>query len=115
MSAMLLFAIVFLYTAVLWVVILFIYSTFVESFDFGVLSTFAWKSAILIAIISAVTVFVPYGGFFTLLIWALGLLLLFRKDPWEARILIVMIWVSNFVVGWIIRLLTLRLGEAYQP
>ena len=113
---MLLFLIIFLYTAVLWVVILFLYSTLVESFDFGVLSTFAWKSAILIAIISAVEAFVPYGGWFTLLIWALGLLLLFRKDPWESRILIVMIWVTNFIVGWVIRLMFLRAWEtAYQP
>jgi len=114
MSVMLLFAIAFLYTAVLWVVILFVYSTFVESFDFGVLSTFAWKSAILIAIISAVEVFVPYGGGFVLLIWGLGLLILFRKDPWEWRILIVMLWVSDLIVGWIIRLLTLRLWQGYE-
>jgi hypothetical protein len=114
MSAVLLFPIIFLYTAVLWVVVLVIYSTFVESFDFGVLSTFAWKSVILIAIVAAVETFVDYGGWFAVFIWALGLLVLFRKDLWEMRILIVMIWVSNLVVGWIIRLMTLRLWEAYN-
>jgi hypothetical protein len=114
MSALLLFTIIFLYTAVLWVVILFIYSTFVEPFDFGVLSTFAWKSVILVAIVSAVETFVPYGGWFAVFIWGLGLLILFQKDLWEMRILIVMIWASNLVVGWIIRLLTLRLWEAYK-
>lgn len=105
MSEIVVFAIVFIYTAILWVVVLVLYSAFIESFDFGALSTFAWKSAILVGIISAVVSFVPYGGFLALLIWALGLLILFQKDVWESRVLVILIWVVNFVAGLIMRAL----------
>jgi hypothetical protein len=35
MTWLIVFAIVFIYTAILWVVVLIIYSAFIESFDFG--------------------------------------------------------------------------------
>jgi hypothetical protein len=114
MPALLLFLIIFVYSAVLWVVILFLYSTFVESFDFGILSKFAWKSAILVGIVAAMEAFIPHGSWFTPFVWGAGLVILFRRDAWETLILVVMIWVANFLVGLIIRLLLLRLWEPYE-
>ncbi|MBM4069374.1 MAG: hypothetical protein FJ271_10565 [Planctomycetes bacterium] len=100
---MVLFALVFGYTAIVWVAVIFLYSFFIESFDFGALSTFAWKSALLVGILAAVTVWVPYGGFFTLFVWALGLLIVFQKDLWESRVLIILLWSVNFVAGLVLR------------
>lgn len=110
MSNAALFAIVFTYTAILWVAVIFLYSAFIESFDFGALSTFVWKSALLVGIVAAVATFVPHGGFFTLLIWALGLLILFQRDLWESRVLIILLWAANFIAGLILRGLLLSAG-----
>lgn len=94
------FLIVFTYTAILWVIVLAIYSAFFEPFDFGPLSTFALKSAILVGIVSASGLFLGIGGrLANLLIWWLGLILLFRRDFWESRVLVVLLWGVNFLVG----------------
>jgi hypothetical protein len=97
------FAIVFLYTAILWVVVLILYSVFIESFDFGRLSTFALKSVLIVGIVAAVATFVPYGGLLNLLVWALGLLIIFRKDMWELRVLVLLLWGVNFAAGLLLR------------
>jgi hypothetical protein len=97
------FTIVFIYTAILWVVVLVIYSAFIESFDFGPLSTFALKSVIVVGAVAAVATFVPYGGLFNLIVWALGLLIIFRKDLWELRVLVLLLWGVNFAAGLLLR------------
>ena len=84
MNLLVIFTIVFIYTAILWVVVLFIYSAFIESFDFGALSTFALKSVLQVSLVAAVATFVPFGGYLALLVWALGLLIIFQKDLWES-------------------------------
>jgi hypothetical protein len=97
------FIIVFIYSAILWVAVLIIYSAFIESLDFGRLSTFALKSVILIAIVAAVVSFVPWGGFLTFPLWGLGLIIIMRVDLWEARMLLALLWVVNYFVGLAVR------------
>ena len=80
-----------------------IYSAFFESFDFGRLSTFVLKSVIIVSVVAAVATFVPYGGLLNLVIWALGLLIIFRKDVWELRVLVFLLWGVNFAAGLLIR------------
>jgi len=101
--SLMIFTIVFIYTAILWVVVLLIYSAFIESFDFGALSTFALKSVIIVGVIAAVATFVPYGGLLNLLIWGLGLVIIFRKDLWEVGVLVILLWAVNFAAGLILR------------
>jgi hypothetical protein len=103
MSDAAIFAIVFAYSAVLWVVVLVIYSAFVESLDFGRLSMFGLKSVVLIGIVAAVNTFIPYGGLLTLIVWAIGLVIVFRMDLWEIRVLVLLLWGVNFVFGLLIR------------
>ncbi len=105
MSGLVQFGIVYLYTAILWVVVLVVYSMLMEPFDFGVLSTFVWKSALLVAIVAAVVAFVPMGGLISLGIWILGLLILFRKDLWECRVLVLLLWALNYVTGLLLQFL----------
>lgn len=97
------FAIIFAYSAVLWALVLVIYSAFVESLDFGPLSTFALKSVILVGIVAAVATFIPYGGLLTLIVWAIGLVIVFKMDLWEIRVLVLLLWGVNFLFGLLIR------------
>lgn len=99
MEHLIIFGIVFVITFVIWVIVLVLYSALIESFDFGPLLAFAAKSAILVALVSLTRIYVPWGGWLSLLVWGLGLVVLFRMDLWEARILVVLIWGLNFVVG----------------
>jgi hypothetical protein len=101
--ALTIYAIVFAYTAVLWVVVIVIYSMFIESLDFGRLSTFALKSVVLVAIVAVVVTFVPYGGWLSLLVWWVGLMAIFRMDLWQSRVLVVLLWGVNFAAGLILR------------
>ena len=97
--------IVIFYTAIVWVVALVIYNHLFEPFDFGALSSFIWKSAILVVLASLVITFVPFGIFVSLIVWLAGLMLIFKKDPWECRILVALIWVTYFLVNMAMSLL----------
>ncbi|MBI2804039.1 MAG: hypothetical protein HYX68_03545 [Planctomycetes bacterium] len=110
MQYLILLPIVFLYTAVLWVVVLILYNLLFEPFDFGVLSAFALKSAILVGVVSLVVTFVPYGGLASLIVWWIGLMVVFQKDFWECRILVIMIWGVNFLFGLLIHALVLSMS-----
>jgi hypothetical protein len=92
-------SIVFIYTAVLWVVVLLLYNLFFEPFDFGPLGWFAGKSAILVFIVSLTVTFVPFGGLASLVVWWIGLMIIFKKDLLECRILVIMIWGTNFLIS----------------
>jgi hypothetical protein len=91
--------IVFVYTAVLWVVVLLLYNVLFEPFDFGSLGFFAGKSAILVFLIALTVTFVRYGDLASLPIWWIGLMVIFKKDLLECRILVVLIWGTNFLVS----------------
>ncbi len=51
--------IVFIYTAILWVVVLILYNLLFEPFDFGALGLFAVKSAILVSLVTLTVVSFP--------------------------------------------------------
>src|SRR5262245_25621960 len=96
------FPIIFIYLSVLWVGVLVVYNIFFEPFDFGPLASFAGKSAILIAVITAISL-IPYVYFFSLIFWWIGLMIIFKKDLWECKILVFLIWglsiLFRFVLG----------------
>jgi hypothetical protein len=111
MEYLILFPIVFIYTAILWVAVLVVYNLLFEPFDFGALTDFAWKSAILVAIVSIIVTFVPFGGLASLIVWWIGLMIVFKKDFWECRILVILIWFVNFIFGLLIRGLVLSIAN----
>lgn len=86
----------FLYLAVLWVIVLTVYNLILEPFDFGPLGIFAAKSALLLAIMSGLYL-VPYASWFALVFWWIGLMVIFKKDFWECRVLVVLIWGIGFI------------------
>ncbi len=89
------FLICYLATAVVWVIALVLYNTFIESLHFGPLGSFTIKSAFLLLAVVLVVMFVPLGGWLSLLVWGIGLLFLFHMDAWEMRMLIGMVWLTN--------------------
>jgi len=99
MQYLIILPIVFIYTAILWVVVLVLYNLIFEPFDFGPLGTFAAKSVGLVLLVSLVVTFAPFGMLASLIVWWLGLMLIFKKDFWECRIFVIMIWGINFLVG----------------
>jgi len=105
------FAIIFAYTLVVWLIVLTIYHNLIEPFDFGPLSTFAVKTLVIVAIVTTVVLLVPGGRYLALLIWWLGLAVLFGRDLWESRMLVVLLWVVNFVVGLALQAWLLSLAQ----
>lgn len=100
MSDFAIFSIVWLITAFIWVVVLVVYSSLIESFDFGHLPSFAAKSAALVTTVTLVLMYVPFGGLLSLGVWYLGLVSLFKMDPWECKYLVFLVWAVRFAVGW---------------
>ncbi|MCS7046333.1 MAG: hypothetical protein NZO58_08260 [Gemmataceae bacterium] len=94
------FFFVLAYSAVLWVVVLVLYSVWIEPFDFGPLSSFAWRSSVLLTIVTTNTLLLKTtGDLINLLVWWLGMLILFRRDFWESRVLVMMVWGAHCVAG----------------
>jgi hypothetical protein len=91
------FVVVFVVTAAVWIAAATIYNLLMGGFNFGELSAFVWKSALLVALASAV-LFVPFGGWLALAIWWIGVVALFGMDFWEAKIIVVIIWACCFVI-----------------
>jgi hypothetical protein len=110
MSEFALFCVIFLYSAILWVVVLVIYSALVESLDFGRLWLFAVKSLVLIAGVAAVVTFVPGGIFVSMLAWGVGLVLIMRLDFSTAGKLIVVLGGVNLVAYLLLYWLVLSPG-----
>jgi hypothetical protein len=84
------FLVVFVVTAAVWIAAATIYNLLIGGFNFGELSAFARKSALLVALASAV-LFVPFGGWLALAIWWIGVVALFGMDFWEAKIIVVLL------------------------
>jgi hypothetical protein len=99
--------IVFIYTAILWVAVLFLYNLLFEPFDFGALGWFAGKSAILVFLVTLTVVFIPFGSLAALVVWWIGLMVIFKKDLLECKVLVAFIWGTNFLFGLAIRALLL--------
>lgn len=89
----------FVLLALVWVAVLAVYNMFLEPFDFGPLSTFAAKSVALVMIVALFVTFVPLGGLASLLVWWIGLMLIFKKDFWECKILVILIWGVSFLLS----------------
>jgi hypothetical protein len=104
--------IVFIYTAVLWVVVLLLYNLLFEPFDFGSLGWFAGKSAILVFIVSLTVTFVPFGSLASLPVWWIGLMIIFKKDLLECRILVVLIWGTNFLFNLVMGAMLMSAGQS---
>jgi hypothetical protein len=101
MSDFALFCVVFAYSAVLWVVVLVLYSMLVESLDFGRLWLFAVKSLVLIGVVAAVVRFVPGGILVSMLAWGVGLVLIMRLDFSTAGKVILILGGVN-LVAWLL-------------
>jgi hypothetical protein len=92
------FALIFIVTAVGWVLSLVAYSALIGGFDFGRLSTFVLKSVIQVAAVTAVLLFVPWGGLVSIAVWWLGAIALFGQDLWEAKMLVLICWLMGILV-----------------
>jgi hypothetical protein len=97
MATLIFLAIAFVYLSIIWIAVLAIYNVFLEPFDFGPLGSFALKSVALVAIVSAFVTFVPFGGLASLIVWWIGLMVIFKKDFWECKILVILIWGISFL------------------
>jgi hypothetical protein len=91
------FAILYVIVAVIFVIATIAYSSLIEPLDFGSLLPFVGKAAVLVGIVSGVLL-IPYGGWFALIVWWVGVMIVFRVDFWSARILVAIIWVLTFLV-----------------
>jgi hypothetical protein len=97
MATLLFIVIAFIYLSIIWVAVLAVYNVFVEPFDFGPLSLFAAKSVALVLTVALFVTFVPFGGLASLIIWWIGLMVIFKKDFWECKILVILIWGISFL------------------
>ena len=91
--------IIFVYTTILWFLVIVLYNFVLEPFDFGPLRSFALKSLGLILLVSLIVTFVMAGIYASLIVWWFGLMLLFKKDFWECKVLVILIWGINLLVG----------------
>jgi hypothetical protein len=62
--------------------------------EFGSLSAVFLKGGFLLVAVNLIML-IPYGGWLTLPVWWLGLMMLFRIDFWEARVLVIINWALN--------------------
>jgi len=93
------FAVLFAFSTAVWVVALFVYSGLIGGLDFGRLHLFVLKSAGLLLAVNLITL-IPYGGYFTIVVWWLGLMLVLKLDFWEARNLVIILWLLN-LLAWV--------------
>jgi LSD1 subclass zinc finger protein len=83
---------------------MFISSAVAGGIDFGEARIVIPKAAALLIVINMINLS-PCGGFgsaVTLPIWLVGLMTLFKIDVWETRILLVVNWVLNTIVRWVV-------------
>src|ERR1041385_4048187 len=91
MNPLVKFSIIFVYTSILWGVVVYLYNRFFEPFEFGTLGSFLGKSALLIFVVSLCGLHF-IGILISVLIWWAGLRLLFKEDFWACRILVLLLW-----------------------
>jgi hypothetical protein len=97
------YAIVLLVTLPISTVIFFIAmilsNAIAEAVDIGEIHVAIIKAFGLLLVVNAISLF-PYGNWAALLVWLVGLMVVFHLDFWEARILIVFNWGLNYAVHW---------------
>jgi hypothetical protein len=77
--------------------------------EFGDIRTVLAKAVPLLLVIYVLDLFIPYGFWISLLVWLIGLKVLFRLDNWEWWTLIVINWVLNRLLGFLLIAAFLRL------
>jgi hypothetical protein len=73
-----------------------------EPFEFGPLGSFVLKSAVLISIITLCSFLLRgliFGWALNLIVWWIGLIVLFRQDFWQSKVLVILLWGVHFVAG----------------
>ena len=98
MAFVIAFVIIFVVTAVAWVAAVTVYNLVVGGFNFGELSAFVGKSAVLVAATTALA-FIPYGGWLALAVWWFGVVAFFGMDFWEAKIIVIIIWLCSLAIS----------------
>jgi energy-converting hydrogenase Eha subunit B len=73
-------------------------ATFLQSFQVGVLSTFAARAGGLLVVVTLVFLFVPFGFWVSLLVWFIGFWLALEIDPGAAGILTGVVFAMNILV-----------------
>jgi hypothetical protein len=116
MHPLAIFLTVFLYTAILWGVVLYLYDRFFEPFDFGNFPIFLGKSVLLIFLVSLCGLHF-IGVLLSLFVWWGGIMFLFQKDFWQCRVLVLLLYglffaTSILIAGYIIEAwkLSLEIG-----
>src|SRR5262245_25996722 len=100
-----------IFSTVIWVLALIMYNIVLGGIDFGPLELFAVKSVGLIAVANTFAL-VPFcGGWMALAVWWIGIVWLFKMEYWEAKVLVLIIWVLNFISR--LAILTI-LAKAFQ-
>jgi len=69
-----------------------------EAVDIGEIHVAIIKAFGLLLVVNLVSL-LPFGNWAALVVWLVGLMVVFRLDFWEARILIVFNWGLNFAVN----------------
>ncbi|HLN29134.1 MAG TPA: hypothetical protein VK395_15400 [Gemmataceae bacterium] len=82
---------------VILIISLVISSAIVGGIDFSELSVVIPKALILLLVTSPIYAIPCIGGFLALPIWFIGLMLVFRLEIWETRVLVAVNWVLNWV------------------
>jgi len=82
---------------VILIISMFISSAIVGGIDFGEVHVVIPKALILLLITNPIYAIPCIGGFLALPIWFIGLMLVFRMEIWETRVLVIVNWVLNWV------------------
>ena len=82
------------------IVSMIITSAITGGIDFGEIHIVIPKAITLLLIVDLIILLVPFGGFITLPIWIAGLMIFFRLDFWETRLLFIVNWALNYVGRW---------------
>src|SRR5262249_45657771 len=76
---------------------MFLSSVMLGAIEIGELHVALFKAFFLLVLVNVVAL-VPFGNYFTWLVWLVGLMVIFRLDLWEARVLFVINWLMNMAL-----------------
>jgi hypothetical protein len=95
-------AVVFLvslpFSIVIFFIAMYISSVMLGAMEIGDLRVSIPKAILLIALINMVSLVPIMGGYLALPVWVVGLMVLFRLDLWECRMLLFINWILNFAL-----------------
>jgi hypothetical protein len=88
-------------------------SVAIEALDIGEIHAAVFKAFLLVVLVNLVRL-VPFGGYLTLLVWLVGLLVVFRLDLWEARMVLLINWLLNMAVSFFLLGLLMSAGNMHH-